>query len=235
MSTSVYTNMGVPENACETKAAFLLDATLSMRKRGLLKPAIEGTNQVLAALKDAKNHARMEVMILDMNRSLTRDYVMLDSIKELTEADFPPATGSPIADRLGLILDRVNAITDEVLKAAKAHEAQGLAVAVQRPRVFITVATDGVDAMRTDDNRIVRASKQYTDQDVATRLDRFFRADNIARVIAIGDGDDGLQAEAAMICLGFEERHIIRASASAHDIRQAYRELTRASLAYAGG
>lgn len=222
---TMYANLDPLNKAVLVLWVVFVDASLSMRKRGLLKPAIEGVNKFLAALKDSQSHACAQVAILGMNGSITPDFVPLDEIKEVSESDFPEVIGSPIADRLGEILDTAEqAIADSFSDLDNPG----------RKRFYLALAIDGEDAVRTEDNRVCRASQRYSDEDIAERLHRFCQGDNEGNAIAIGDGDAGLQVEAALICLGFDQQQIIPAGATPHDIRAAFKELTRRSLKLPG-
>lgn len=220
MSIKAYTNALDDNEADFIMFPICIDTTESARSRGLLKPIIDGVNRTIEALKHAQNHAVMQVAVIGMAEGASPDFVPLDQMRPVSEADFPVSNGSPIADRLGQILSLV----EESVREAYADQQSARAI-----RVYLALATDGVDAVRTDDNRVVRASRTFSDEDVAALLQRLGHGRNKLNAIAIGDGDDGLQAEAALICLGFQRSQIIATSATPREIRRAFDEVSRRS------
>jgi hypothetical protein len=227
MSQSMYGDDSGLVKPARINLISVLDPSLSMRTRGLLKPAIAEHNRLLRALKDADNHHSINVLVSGLTKRVTPDFVPLDSLKELTEADFPAESTSPIADRIGEILDDVEATLypegrKRVFKDEKGRPA--------RVRFFLVVVTDGLDLMRAEDNCVVRASQRYKPWDVEKKLNRFLLGDNRAIGLSIGDGEVGLQVEAMLGTMGFRRENIIRSDTSEHSIRVAFQEITRRSL-----
>lgn len=188
--------------------AMLIDDSGSINFADNEQAVREGHNQVLEALRGAKEKYRSSILIYNryINGKQLYPFSPLDKAKEMNKQNYCADGGTPLYDETAVILSTV---------ATKREELEEAGI---RVRTITLLVTDGCD----------EGSQNYSSPEDVKPVVTDLKSET-STIAAMGIDDEMTNFEKIFTRMGIPEKWILTPDATGHEIREAFRTFSESA------